>query len=329
MAFEYRDEELRAAVVDFEPFDSDLPIARKLAELNERSIELTAHWSALPSEERDFQWLDYRTELVMIGKYNRLCIDNLVRNAGRQKTVEEAVEETADKMEIVPDLEASKKIELVVPELKMPYASFHKAFEKFCGMRPIQMGDVNQIKALGQNLVDFEKFMSDNDSKGFVPDVILVSVIHSKLDIASRASFALWFRGNENPSVSEVISYFQFIVESMEPMPEHFEMIEDVRLKPSTSSNVAPASKPVPLVRKIMRLLCAHCNVKHALHRCAQFKTATYSARCRTLNRHGLCYNCFSAGHTAVECPDNGCDRCKTKHNSIMCRQHWDGETNK
>lgn len=327
MAFEYRMGEICAAVNNFEKFDSDLPIARKLAELNERAMELSAHWTALPPDEREAERVKYHATMAKICELKRLCIDNLVHIIDERKKSEE----TTNQMEVASEVEVSKENEVVVPQLKMPYTAFHAAFEKFCAMRPIQMGNVNQIKALGQMLVDFERFMSDGGSKGFIPDAVLVSVVHSKLDITSRVSFSMWFRGNENPSVSEVISYFEFIVDSMEPVAKCVgEMVEDVRLKPPTSSEGAQSTpKPVQAVKKIMRALCAHCNVRHPLHRCAQFKTATYNARCRTLNRHALCYNCFSAGHNAVECPDDGCDRCKKKHNSIMCRAHWDAEPKK
>lgn len=326
MAFEYRVNEISADVNAFEQFDSELTIARKLTDLNERALELSAHWTALKPDESEAERSSYHAEMAKICQYKRLCIENLVHIINERKEFEE----TTDQMEVVSTVDAPKENEIVVPQLKMPYTTFHAAFEKFCAMRPIQMGDVNQIKALGQMLVHFEKFMSDGDSMGFIPDAVLVSVVHSKLDITSRVSFSMWFRGNENPRVSEVISYFEFIVDSMEPTAKCVgEMVEDVRLKPSTSSEGAHAPKPVQQVKKIMRLLCAHCNVRHPLHRCAQFKTATYSARSRTLNRYSLCFNCFSAGHNAAECPDDGCDRCKTKHNSIMCRKHWDAEQNK
>lgn len=317
MAFSYKLKEISDEIENFVEFESDLPIARKLAILNERAIELTAYWSTLPLEQREAEATPYYAELTKVMQYNRLCIDNLLAVIDSQKSKEQKAE--------AMELEADKKDELVMPKLNVPYLEFHVKFQHFCEMSPIQMGSVDQIKVLRQGLKDLLQFMGDNGANNFIPGVVLTSLVHSKLDRASRVSFALWFRGNENPTVDEVISYFDFLIESMGADPANSAGPSGAVNRSRSTSRAKVASEP-SAVKKAMRTSCAQCGINHPLHRCVQFKTSTYNARCRTLNRAGLCYNCFSMGHNAAECPDAGCERCHTKHNSIMCKAHWDKE---
>lgn len=57
----------------------------------------------------------------------------------------------------------------------------------------------------------------------------------------------------------------------------------------------------------------------HWPFKCFKFKTKSISDRLNyVLTRH-MCTNCFSLKHLVKACPDKGCPKCKSKHNSCLC----------
>lgn len=311
MAMIYQVQEITEKVANFAQVNSDLVIARALASLTERSVELTAHWSKLEPEIQVLEASHYYAELAKVCELQRLYVDNLAHVINQREIA------ARDKMDA--ENSASGGGEMVPPPANVPYAEFHMKFELFSTLPPMTSVSVGKLKLLKSGVRELVDFMAKNNAHGMISDYVLTSLVQSKLDFSSRVSFTLWFRGNERPTIEQVIAYFDYLIEAMAPQasPSNDDQ------QPSTSA--ATAQSPGP-VRKNMRALCAHCGVKHQLHRCAQFKTATYNARCKTLNRSKLCYNCFSQGHTATECTDGPCERCNKKHNSIMCRTNWDNE---
>lgn len=355
-------------------FVSTVDAVNKLLDLQGRATELQAHWLSLDDDDRVLEQDQYHRECTAIRKLNVSCMDNLARivrmneserladlqdkyNALHQKSVQQKIEhetvlnnmreQRANAEQQVSDLErtvASMQAEDNAVEMRkiIPYTEFRANFAKLCAFPAIECATRETLNALYKELANFIAFLVRYDSVGYIPDYALVSIMHDKLDIPSRVSFAAW---QKHASELTCDVFFEFLKCHLDAITEcenaAVALAKANTLVAKTNAVQPSTSVAAPLlwvrdvdqgvgaqggkkVIKYSRPRCAHCGVKHSLLKCVQFKTSTYEARMRTIRQNRLCENCLLYGHRAVECDEGPCYRCKVKHNSIMCKEFWD-----
>lgn len=68
---------------------------------------------------------------------------------------------------------------------------------------------------------------------------------------------------------------------------------------------------------------CPQCREDHRMYRCGEFLNFNLLDRWYHALIAGVCLNCLRPGHSSFKCIKKGaCNRCGTRHNSLLCRRH-------
>lgn len=99
--------------------------------------------------------------------------------------------------------------------------------------------------------------------------------------------------------------------------------------KTTTLQTTITPLKPNSTATTTSKFLCKFCNKgSHALRKCYAFKKLNVSGRIRTVNSLEYITNCLSYSHQVSNCNSEGrCDKCKEKHNSLLCTSPKDRNT--
>lgn len=371
MVFEYIPDHLEKAINPFRKYISTVQAVNKLTELQDHADGLAEHWASLTYEDRLSERSAYQHERAAIDKYMAVCIGNLAEivrtdeservsrlqddvdalraKLNRQKsefnitvnTLQENVRELEQAANYAQN-EAAKAAELK----SVPYLMFREKFLKFCALPSIGVVSADALNILYKELVHFINFLDENNVPKFVPDHVLLAIIHDKIDVASRVAFSMWTKDKQNPSCAEFIAFLQCRIDNILDCEKEPSTPVIACAQPSTSAGFPTtpiAATPITSnqrekseqgeaaatwwlspANKYSRKKCAHCSMHHPIIKCQQFKTATYESRLRTVQTARLCLNCLMSGHRTEECDEGPCHRCKIYHNSIMCKANWD-----
>lgn len=374
MVFEYILSHLEAQLDPPYNFVTTVEAVNKLVDLYGHAADLDAHWSGLDADDRVLECDQNRKERSVIEKLKSACVNSLskiVRINEDERVTElqdrfNALRRQADQkeMELKSTIkEVQEKVEFQETEFKqalvaaqagenlvemknsVPYDEFRVEFSKLCAFPIIDCATRETVNALYKALANFIAFLVRHEMAGYVPDHALISIMHDKLDVSSRVSFAAWLKYTKELTCD---AFFDFLKCQLDTIIEcekaasalaksNTMLVKSFTMpaptpSPSTSKMVespSPISKPVgdhgyKVLLKYSRPRCAHCGIKHPLLKCKEFRTSTYEARIRTIRQNRLCENCLLHGHQAQDCDEGPCYRCKVKHNSIMCRDFWD-----
>lgn len=331
--FAYNYAQLEQAALSFEPFDSVLPVARKLSTLHNRFITITDRWGLLDAEQRNVEHDEYAREISAIIVNKSQCIDNLLKIADdEQQRLEEQGNANANPANVQAGVQAGAIVDAVPNQMDVELAvapisnaMFHQEFSKLCTLSAMSTVSKAGIAILGKGLCNFVAFLKEKGASDLVPQHALVSIILSKLDVSSQVGFSMWMRSATEWKTNDLNDYLHYRAQNIQSCETAARANSPVA-GPSRASSAAPSrsSSAGTPYQKWKRTSCAHCNLQHPLHKCRQFCTSDYHTRMETVARARLCQNCLHGGHNAEQCEEGPCFRCNVKHNSVLCRAHWD-----
>lgn len=165
-------------------------------------------------------------------------------------------------------------------------------------------------------------------------DMIIVHIVHDKLDPETSKDWEL-ARKSENPKVKEITEFLQLRARALmysqigekKSFQENRKRLysgneqqyKNKRAKideQNVSKQNDSSSKTLPSVK------CSICPDSHFNTQCPKLKSMKYKERKQKISESNLCYNCLSPKHQVRDCPHGPCNRCKTKHNSLLCPEN-------
>lgn len=90
------------------------------------------------------------------------------------------------------------------------------------------------------------------------------------------------------------------------------------RFKSNAPSTSTAHNNPVKTENKG----CAVCFQDHLTRKCDQFLKMSVTKRKQKAVEAHLCFNCLGRGHSLRDCKAGPCNRCETKHNSLLCLEN-------
>lgn len=171
-------------------------------------------------------------------------------------------------------------------------------------------------------------------------DMILIHMIHERLDGPSASAWNLR-RGNNNaPTVAEMVTFLDERNDaanekerqrrtpiSVVVQKEHASRPQSRNRNESSSSRGSNREgthsfASAPVTKNVYP--CTVCNAKdYKIFVCPEFKPLTHAGRLRVVEKKGICRLCLKKGHSLKDCYDLtrcGDTRCEDKkHNSMLC----------
>ncbi|XP_053697263.1 uncharacterized protein LOC128744354 [Sabethes cyaneus] len=158
------------------------------------------------------------------------------------------------------------------------------------------------------------------DQQGDYKDLLLLHMLSSRLDSASRRSWEDFSSSKEHDTIKDLTGF----------MRRRIHMLEAISTKPDCTK--AECSQPnkrklLPTTKSCNVVLntasskrCLSCSDNHPLYLCPVFKNMQVQERDNLLRTNSLCRNCFRRGHQAKDCSSKYvCRHCRGKHHSLVC----------
>lgn len=141
-------------------------------------------------------------------------------------------------------------------------------------------------------------------------DAILVFIMVTKLDEATRQAWELEQDTNDLPTLQSLLDYLERRTRSLCVAQSS---------QATTKQNKRMVSNAVATTTAT--LSCALCQNSHALYACPTFLGTAVENRFGLIKSLNVCYNCLRKRHKNGEaCTSSNCKHCNKRHNSALCR---------
>ncbi|XP_037929297.1 uncharacterized protein LOC119663766 [Teleopsis dalmanni] len=154
----------------------------------------------------------------------------------------------------------------------------------------------------------------------------LVFTLLQKLDTKTRSAWELSTTSLEQiPKFEELVSFLENRIHSLEVVNsmtdnsnQEKKFVTPIRTKGFVKSHHTTVQQ------------CVHCQGKHLLAYCAEFRQMTGTKRYEVVRSARLCFNCLRTGHMGHNCPSKyRCLRCNAAHHTLLHDHSGSGgETN-
>lgn len=155
-------------------------------------------------------------------------------------------------------------------------------------------------------------------------DTLIIHLIATKLDAASRKEWESTLESSELPTLKEFEKFMSKrsqIIETLESSK-----VQQYSKGYSTSNNAYKHSNyfSKPKEQSISYLAtnrpsCVVCKQEsHQIFNCATFKAMPTHTRIEEVKKQKLCLNCLRSSHYIRECQSSGCRQCNRKHNTLL-----------
>ncbi|XP_062556931.1 uncharacterized protein LOC134221760 [Armigeres subalbatus] len=152
-------------------------------------------------------------------------------------------------------------------------------------------------------------------------DLLLVSMLASRLDPSSRRSWEEFSSTKEQDTLKELTEFLQRRVRILESLPSKAADVTRATHQPSfanrqRNSAVKNSFNTIQAIEEH----CFACTGNHLLFQCGVFQRMSVTNKDSLLRAHSLCRNCFRQGHLAKECQSKySCRNCKGRHHTLVC----------
>lgn len=207
-----------------------------------------------------------------------------------------------------------------------PYEQLNNCFTKFWSIRPMAIVNKKHICEFMRELVESTAMAKRRFPNAILPEDIIVSSVHSRLDIPSRVMFSRDLQLGKLPKITSMIEFLEYRMNNIQPY-------EGFAIPPTKKAKVLekPESVAIPSTSQSASSQqgdanpnCVHCRNSHHVSQCEQFKTSIFNARRNTVSKAKLCWNCLKPGHITKECTEKPCEKCSQKHHILLCRKTED-----
>ncbi|KAF2878905.1 hypothetical protein ILUMI_27265 [Ignelater luminosus] len=146
---------------------------------------------------------------------------------------------------------------------------------------------------------------------------ILIYLISSKLDSATKKAWELSLSTNEVPDIKDLTKFLTQrcqVLESVESNNQQTNSNSKFSHKPSNDKY-----QPKTYVHLAAnRPQCQICSEQHFIYNCNKLKGLPVKSRLAEIRKLKLCINCLRSNHVKQECLSSGCKICSRKHNTLL-----------
>lgn len=190
------------------------------------------------------------------------------------------------------------------------YNTVQAHMRKIDALRPIQRPTCSAIREVLDTTRSAHRQLGILLTKELMGDHLVIHRVEQLLDAESRAQWALRRLPNALPTLEQMFGFLEIRATALLDWPSRpYE--QNTRSGPPVPAT-ARGNEPRPNCR-----LCP--GERHWPFKCTKFRAMPLSERWAHVNERRMCGNCFSFLHKTKDCPDSGCPRCHTPHNSSSC----------
>lgn len=160
-------------------------------------------------------------------------------------------------------------------------------------------------------------------------DMMLICILHSKLDPATSCEWELVRDNNDNPELSTMLKFLERRAAAYSNIPTAGSSNAPAwksraPANQGTSSTTQPRTTQTASKEGQAKKMhfCNSCQQEHQVYECPKFLAMSLSARKNFVQQRGLCPNCLrQGGHALSECRYKGCFKCPgaPQHNLLLC----------
>lgn len=204
-------------------------------------------------------------------------------------------------------------------------------YEKILGCVPAKGKSAAELervaRTFSENLSVLERFGLPD--KNFM----LVHLLWSKLDSATKVSFQMEHNSDDVPNLADVQKFLERSYRAMNvtQVPGSSTSSSGTSSSGTSGSGVSGFSqnRPAPAKGKVQNYKpkasfvvsspsCARCSGPHNLASCEDFLKLNTHSRFDFVKEKGLCILCFSPSHTVKVCRRDRCAKCNFSHNDLL-----------
>ena len=157
-------------------------------------------------------------------------------------------------------------------------------------------------------------------------DAIIIYLLSSKLDTATRQSWQMQKRKNQLPTLEAFHSFLEqkctalelYSTENNNAHTSNQANKTNAKTSPKQSNTQQSCTKSQAYVSNNQQLACPMCKQSHQIFSCQKFLNLTPEKRCEEAKRLKLCYNCLRSSHFTQQCKSGTCRKCNKHHNSLL-----------
>ncbi|KAJ8981022.1 hypothetical protein NQ317_002877, partial [Molorchus minor] len=142
-------------------------------------------------------------------------------------------------------------------------------------------------------------------------DTVLIFLLSSKLDIASKKEWELATKNDPSPKIQDFTKFLH----------SRCLLLETLNSKVVTNQNNSNPKKDYKSYSHVTSVTtpnCIYCNENHYVFSCDKFQALSPNNRFQHIKSLNLCINCFRAGHSSSTCQKGTCRICKKRHNTLL-----------
>lgn len=328
-------------------------VLQGLTNINNRINEINDYWSTINNTKMESQRGDFCRELKVLTILQEKCVQNLstIVQTNEQVSithvmVNEMIRDvsgigdgeqgetsaTAINVNQPATLQDEVAVKPVVVMKPIPYEHLNALFVKLWFIRPMAIINKGHVRDFMKELVDSTSAAKRKFPNALLPEEAIVSSVHSRLDIPSRVMFSRDLQLGKQPTIASMIEFLTYRIDNI----QSYEFFTAPMAKKQKVTDSSPKAGPSGVVttttiKKTIdgkyKKICAHCDNSHHVAQCAQFKTAIFNARRKTVTRAKLCWHCLMPGHVTNACTGVlPCPKCAGNHHILMCREADDSE---
>ncbi|XP_030763274.1 uncharacterized protein LOC115887891 [Sitophilus oryzae] len=143
-------------------------------------------------------------------------------------------------------------------------------------------------------------------------DALIIHIITSKLDNATRRSWESTIFNTELPTYNELIDFLK----------EKCRILETIETNYISKSQKNYKNEP-PLKRDFKTFLttenkCSMCKGDHTIYNCTFFLSLSPTERFSDIKKKKFCINCLGSNHVTKDCKSSGCKKCGKIHHTLL-----------
>lgn len=157
-------------------------------------------------------------------------------------------------------------------------------------------------------------------------DMMVISILHSKLDPMTACEWELARNNNDEPKLSAMLEFLErraAAYANMQPPTANQAQRRPTANQSTASSSTAPGTKTEQRTAKGKKQhFCLDCRQLHQVYECPIFRNSNLAKRLEYVDKKGLCPNCLRlGGHSLAECRYGPCRTCPgaPMHNPMLC----------
>lgn len=202
------------------------------------------------------------------------------------------------------------------------YGTIRAHLRKIHALEPLQEASCDGLRNVLDTVRGAQRQLQLLLTPEKVSEYFLLYHIESMLDPSSQSDWALKRTTTELPSLEKMYEYLEVKSATLAGMPRT--LLVSKQPEEQRRHSVARGSAPTPIINRGRfsedRPKCDLCpNQFHWPFKCAKFRALPLAERKAYVERHEMCFNCFSRKHETGKCPDRVCPRCNKHHNSLLC----------